>query len=81
MQVPHDREHFKHLPGSSRGLPPVMSTKDDLGDLLSSTKAVVNSATSKALLPEAGVNAAAEVRLQIGTSLSGVFIDRKIHRG
>ncbi len=80
MKVPHDRKHLEHLLGSLQGLPPVLSAESDLGDLLSGTEAVVDGATPKALLPEACVNAAAEVRLQIGTSLPGVFLDREVCR-
>jgi hypothetical protein len=81
MEVPHDREHLEHLLCCSRGPPPVLSPEGDLGDLLSRAKAVVSGATPKALLPEACVNAAAEVRLQMRTSLPGVFIDREVCRG
>jgi len=81
MEVPHDREDLEHLPGGLRGPPPVLSTEGDLGDLLPGAEAVVHGATPKALLSEACVNAAAEVRLQIGTGLPGVFRDREVSRG
>ncbi len=81
MEVPHDREHLEHLLCGSRGPPPVQSAKGDLGNLLPRAEAVVDGATPKALLPEACVNAAAEVRLQMGTSLPGVFRDREVCRG
>ncbi len=81
MEVPHDREHREHLLCGSRSLPPVLSAEGDLGDLLPRTEAIVNGATPKALLPEAGVNAAVEVWLQMRTSLPGVFIDREVGRG
>ncbi len=81
MEIPHNREHLKHLLGSLRGLSPALSTEDDLGNLLPGAEAVVNGATRKALLSEACVNAAAEVRLQIGTGLPGFFSNRKICRG
>lgn len=81
MEIPHDREHLEHLLCGSRGMPPVLSTEGDLGDLLPGAEAVVHGATSKALLPEACVNAAAEVRLQMGTSLPGVFRDREVCGG
>ena len=81
MEVAHDREHREHLLCGSRSPPPVLSTEGDLGDLLSRAEAVVHGATPKALLPEACVNAAAEVRLQMRTSLPGVFIDREVDRG
>jgi hypothetical protein len=80
MEVSHDREHLEHLLCSSRGPPPVPSAEGDLGDLLPGAEAVVNGAPPKALLPEACVNAAAEVRLQIGTSLPSVFRDREVCR-
>lgn len=81
MKVAHDREHREHLLCGTRGVPPVLSAEGDLGDLLSRAEAVVNGATAKALLPEACVNAAAEVRLQMRTSLSGVFGEREVGRG
>ena len=81
MKVAHDREHREHLLCGSRSLPPVLSAEGDLGDLLSRAEAVVHGATPKALLSEACVNAAAEVRLQMRTSLPGVFIDREVDRG
>src|SRR5438067_1242785 len=80
MEVPHNRKHLEHLLGRSRGLPPVSSGEGDLGNLLPCPEAVVDGATPKALLPEACVNAAAEVRLQIGASLSSVFRDREVCR-
>jgi hypothetical protein len=80
METAHDREDLEHLLGGLRGQPPVLSAEGDLGDLLPGAKAVVNGATPKTLRPEACVNTAAEVRLQIGTSLPGVFIDRKVCR-
>ncbi|HEX6478592.1 MAG TPA: hypothetical protein VF043_07090, partial [Ktedonobacteraceae bacterium] len=61
-------------------LPPVSSCEGDLGNLLPCTEAVVDGAPSKALLPEACVNAAAEVRLQMVTSLAGLFRDREVCR-
>lgn len=78
MEVPHDREYLEHLLCDSWGPPPVLSAEGDLGDLLPSAEAVVHGATPKALLPEACVNAAAEVRLQIGASLPGIFSDREV---
>ena len=78
MEIPHDREHLEHLLCGSRDAPPIMSAEGDLGDLLPGTEAVVNGATSKALLPEMGVNAAAKVSLHIRTGLPGIFIDREI---
>lgn len=81
MEVPHDRKHLEHLFGGSRGLPPVLSAEGDLADLLPRAEAVVDGATLKTLLPEACVNAAAEVRLQIGTGLPGVLFDREVCRG
>jgi len=80
MELPHDREHLEHPLRGSRGATPVLSAEGDLGDLLPRAEAVVNGATRKTLLPEALVNAAAEVRLQIGTGLPGVFVDREICR-
>ena len=81
MEVPHDREHLEHLLCGPRCPPPVLSAEGDLGDLLPGAEAVVDGATPKALLPQAWVNAAAEVRLQMGTSLPGIFSDREVCRG
>lgn len=80
MEGPHDWKHLEHLLCRCRGLPPVSSCEGDLGNLLPCAEAVVDGATPKALLPEAGVNAAAEVLLQMGTSLAGVFRDREVCR-
>ncbi len=80
MEIAHEWEHLEHLLCRSRGLPPVSSAEGDLGNLLPCAEAVVDGTTPKALLPEACVNAAAEVRLQMGTSLAGVFRDREVCR-
>ena len=80
MEGPHDGKHLEHLFCSSRCLSPVSSHEGDLGNLLPCAEAVVDGATSKALLPKARVNAAAEVRLQIGTSLTSGFRDREVCR-
>jgi hypothetical protein len=58
-----------------------LSAEGDLGDLLARAETVVNGATSKALLPEVGMNVAAKVWLQMRTGLLGVFIDREVCRG
>jgi hypothetical protein len=81
MKISHDREHREHLRCSSRGLPPILPAEGDLGDLLPGTEAIIDGTTPKAPLSEARVNAAMEVRLQIGTSLPSVFIDREVYRG
>src|SRR5262245_32867113 len=81
MEGPHDRKHREHLLGRCRVLPPVTSCEGDLGNLLPGTEAVVDGTPPKALLPEACMNAAAEVQLQMGTSLAGLFRDREICRG
>ncbi len=80
MEVAHDWKHLKHLLCNSRGLLPVLSSEGDLRNLLPCAEAVVDGTSSKALLPEACVNAAAEVRLQIETSLACVFRDREVCR-
>lgn len=80
MEGPHDWKHLEYLLCSSRGLPPVSSSEGDLGNLLPCAEAVVDGATPKALLPEAWMNAAAEVRLQMETSLADVFRDREVCR-
>jgi hypothetical protein len=81
MEDPHDREHLEHLLCSSRGVPPILSAEGHLGDLLPGAEAVVHAAPPKALLPQACVNATAEVRLQMGTSLPGVFRNGEVCRG
>ncbi|GHO58843.1 hypothetical protein KSB_73180 [Ktedonobacter robiniae] len=81
MQVSHDWEDCEHLPGVLWSLSPVLATEGNLGYLLPSAEAVVHCAAPKALLSEARVNAAAKVRLQIGTDLPSVFIDCEIYRG
>ena len=81
MELPHDREHLEHLLRDLRRPPPVLSAEGDLGDLLPRAKAVINGATREALLPEAVVNGAAEVRLQIRTGLPGVLVDGEVRRG
>ncbi|BBH20104.1 hypothetical protein Back11_14490 [Paenibacillus baekrokdamisoli] len=80
MEMPHDRKYLEHLLRGSWGLPPVMPAEGDLGNLLPRAEAVIYGATSKALLPEACVNAAAKVRLQVVAGLAGVFIDREVCR-
>jgi len=81
VEVPHNRVHLEHLLGALCDLPPVLPTEGDLGDLMTCAEAVVDGATPKALLPQAVVNTAAEVRLQVGTGLSGGFVDREVCRG
>lgn len=81
MEVPHDREYRKHLFCGLRSLSPALPTEGELGDLLSSSKAVIHGTASKALLPEACMDAAAKVRSQMGTGLSCVFTDREVGRG
>jgi hypothetical protein len=81
MELPHDREHLKHLHCDSPRPPPVLSAEGDLRDLLARAKAVINGTTGEALLPEAVVNGAAEVRLQIWTGLPGVLGDGEVIRG
>jgi hypothetical protein len=81
LEIPHDREHLEHLLRGVLGPPPVLPAESDLGDFLPRAEAVVNGATPETLLPEACVNAATEVRLQIGTSLPGGFVDREVCRG
>jgi hypothetical protein len=81
MELPCDREHLKHLHCDSPRPPPVLSAEGDLRDLLARAKAVINGTAGKALLPEAVVNGAAEVRLQIWTGLPGVLGDGEVIRG
>jgi hypothetical protein len=81
MKVPHDRKHLEHLLGGLRGLPPALSAEGDLGDLLPCAETVVDRATPKTLLPEACVSSAAEIRLQMATSLPRGFVDREVRRG
>lgn len=80
MELPHDREHLKHLFRGSWGLPPVVSTEGNSGHLLPRAEAVIHRATSKAPLPKAGVNAATEVRLQVLAGLPGIFVSREVCR-
>jgi hypothetical protein len=80
MELPHDREYLEHLLRGFWGLPPVVSAEGDLGNLLPRAEAVINSAASKAQLPEAFVNAAAEVRLEVVAGLAGSFVDREVYR-
>jgi hypothetical protein len=55
-----------------------VSTEGDLGNLLPRTEAVIDSTTAKTRLPEAFVNAAAKVRLEVATGLAGVFVDSEV---
>lgn len=80
MELPHDREYLEHLLRGFWGLPPVASAEGYLRNLLPRAEAVINSATAKAQLPEALVNAATEVRLQVLAGLPGIFIDSEICR-
>ena len=80
MELPHDREHRKHLLRDLRCPPPVLSAECELGDLLPRTEAVINGATREALLPEAVVNTAPEVRLQVWTGLPGGLVYGEICR-
>lgn len=80
MQVPHDRESREHLLGDSRVLPPVLTAEGDLRDLLPRPETVIDGATSKTLLSQSGVYAAARVRLQVGTGVPGGLVDRKVRR-
>src|SRR5450759_3979031 len=81
MELPHDREHLKHLHCDSPRPPPVLSAEGALRDLLARAKAVINGTTREALLHEAVVNGAAEVRLQIWTGPPGVLGDGEVIRG
>src|ERR1700685_3434872 len=81
MQLPHDRERLEHLRGTARRPPPVLSAEGDLSYLLPGAKAVIGAAAGKALLPEAVVNGAAEIRLQIRAGLPGVLVDGEVSRG
>jgi hypothetical protein len=81
MELPHDREHLEHRLRSVRRPPPVLSAEGDLGDLLPCAEAVVHDATRKSLLPEVLMNAAAEVRSEIGAGLPCGFVDREVRRG
>src|SRR5665648_741624 len=62
---------------------PVVLLEPDSGshELARGQQQVVDGATPKALLSQAGVNAAAIVRLQVRTSLPGGLVDRKVRRG
>ena len=71
MELPHDREHLEHLPGEAWAPVPVPSSEGHLSDFLPCAEAVIHGAARKTVLPEAVVDAAAEVRLQIGTGRAG----------
>jgi hypothetical protein len=81
MELPHDREHLEHLHRDSRRPPPVLAAEGYLGDLLPRAKAVIHGAPREAPLPEAVVNGAAEVRLQIRAGLPGLLVDGEVRRG
>ena len=80
MEIPHDREHVEHLLCGVRGPSPVLSTEGDLGDLLSCAEAVVDSAAPETLLPQACMNGASEVGLQMWTSMPGGLGDCEVCR-
>ncbi len=81
VQLPDHREHREHLPRAAGGAPPVLPAEGDLRDLLARPEAVVDGAALEALLPELGVDAAAEVRLEVPARLPGVLVDREVRRG
>jgi hypothetical protein len=80
VELPHDRKNFEHLVGGERRLPPIPSAEGDLGDLLPRAKAIIRGATSKTPRPEALVDTATEIRLQIRTGPPRGLVDREIHR-
>jgi len=80
MKLPHDREHLVHLGCGPRLLAPVPPAEGDLGDLLARAEAVIHGTAAETPPPEAGVDAAAEVGLQMGTGLPGRLVDREIGR-
>jgi hypothetical protein len=59
---------------------PVPPAEGDLGDLLARAEAVIYGTAAEALPPEIGVNAAPEVRLQMGTGTPGRLVDREVGR-
>jgi hypothetical protein len=81
MELPHDREDREHLWCASRAPPPVPSAEGDLGNFLPSAEAVVGGTTRESFLSETVVDDAAEVRLQIGAGLPGLFVNREVCRG
>jgi len=78
VELPHDGEHLERLRSDLRRPPPVVSTDGDLGDLLPRAEAVVDGASREAVLSEARVNGAAEVRLQIRTGLPSILVDGEV---
>src|SRR5437773_2749369 len=74
MKLPHDREHLIHLCCGPRVPAPVPPAEGDLGNLLARAEAVIHGTAAEALPPEIGVNAAPEVRLQMGTRPAGLSI-------
>jgi hypothetical protein len=81
MELPHDCEDLEHLLGDPRGPPPVLPGEGDLRHLLPRAEAVVHGAPRETQLPEARVNATAEVRSQMRAGLPGVLVDREVRRG
>jgi len=81
MELPHDGEHREHLHCDSRRAPPILPAEGYLSDLLPRAEAVVDGATREAPLPEAVVNVAAEVRLQMWARVPGDFVDGEVCRG
>ena len=63
MELPHYQEHLKHLHSGFRDLPPVVSIKADLGNLLPCAKAIKRKAAFKTPFPEAFMNTTAKVGL------------------
>jgi hypothetical protein len=57
-----------------------VSAEGNPGNLLPRAEAVINRAASKAPLPEAVVNAATEVRLQVAAGLPGIFVSCEVSR-
>jgi hypothetical protein len=58
--------------------PPIPAGERRLGDLLPGAVTVVGGATGKAVLAQLAVDAASEVRPQMGTRLAGGLVDREV---
>ena len=81
VELAHDAEGREHR-GRDLGIrPPVGSGEGLLGDPLSRAEAVVGGAAREPAVPQAGVDAAPEVRLQVRTRLPGGLVDREVRRG
>jgi hypothetical protein len=80
MQLPHDREHRKHLRCRLPVLAPVPPREGDLANLLAGAEAIIRGAPRETVLPEIVMDTAPEACSQMGTGMSGRLVDREIGR-